>query len=133
MLTQEQIEKLEPLTKHPRFGQILQDAMTNWMLPNVTPKMAFWGVDWLNGRYVLSKNFRGRCCLIGSYVINKENEDAQDPFCSDIASQYSGIEFVEITAIISGFDQSISYTGLFQDAYNFGKQVSIILFGDINA
>lgn len=141
MLTQEQIEKLEPLTKHPRYGKILKDAMVNWMLPNVSPRMLrdVWGVlgvTWINDRYVINGNF---CDLIDGFVANKQNIDPNYrkdiiPWCEDIAMQYAEVTFVEIRMLNEGFEQIIGISSLeFPEAYDFGKQVSIAIFGDVNA
>lgn len=134
MLTQEQIEKLELLTKHPRFGQILQDAMSNWIQPNINPVHGDFGVIYSNDRFILEKDC---CCLIGSFILGKKNlnplEEEETLRC-ELAGQYLDISYWEITAIVDGFDQRmLKFNASFPEAYDFGKQVSLILFGDLNA
>lgn len=125
MLTQEQLEKLEPLTQHPKYGKLLSDAIEVWKKENATPTKGTWGIidDW---EVQFNSDGTGRYCLIGAGLLDKLVVDH-----SKIAtvSNYFKLDNLDFDLIVWGFDNVRVYDE-FQnhDAYQFGLAVSKILF-----
>lgn len=145
MLTNEQIEKLDPLTKHPKFGILLQEAMNIWE-GSVNPNHGDWGIylDLSDNKFRID----GQCCLIGASLVNKKVNHAKiegsdfDLFDLDHYEQirmgfnqnydFSNLEF---NSLWKGFDAwsrgNDYYEPLYdEDAFQFGLQVRKILFPD---
>lgn len=133
MLTQEQKNKLEPLTKHKRFGKLLIDAMKTW--ETAIPKQKTYGVtrwvenceiDTLSVSYTFDPNYNNCCCLIGGALLGKSSNDG---YVDSIINNFELVEF-EIDCLIKGFDLNVEFEKELNnnEAYRFGKSVSAIIF-----
>lgn len=126
MLTPDQKEKLELLTHHEKYGKLLIEAIKSWETTN--PSKRIFGIK-------LAKNFENweidsfyddRCCLIGAALSGKKAN--MSSFVKSIVDNYS-ILYAETENLINGFDQIDSNSFCSSGAYDFGKQVSEIIFG----
>ncbi len=131
MLTQEQLEKLQPLTLHPRFGKFLEDAIKGWKTNNP-----------VQGTYGVSSNYctppimeldcsLNRCCLIGAATLGKEipeynGMDDWDRTCK----AHFGLKLNEIHAMIQAFDDGVIMDNHDFKAFEFATQVRKIVFGE---
>lgn len=97
MLTPTQIKKLEPLTKHPRFGKLLIEAIKGWK--HTTPRKGLFGIELGLKRYISSEK---KCCLLGAALINKHRKD-NFGVKFDIIKRFNITE-PEIDSLIDGFD-----------------------------
>jgi len=120
MLTQEQKDQLEPLTKHEKFGKLLIEAIKTW--ETIKPSRRIWGL--LKNKNVWELSSNNCCCLIGAALIGKESK--VDNYISSTSDNYE-LSFDVIEDLVSGFDKSIYDTG--SEACNFGKAVSDIVIG----
>lgn len=126
MLTQDQKDKLEPLTKHEKFGKLLIEAMKTW--ETATPKQKTWGAKRFDDKCNLLDKWELRkdsneCCLIGAAMIEKSLTEY------DIVESANNYFKLDDTAwdLICGFDSSDDLE-FSHDAGKFGKQVADILF-----
>lgn len=126
MLTQDQKDKLEPLTLHPRFGKLLKEAMKTW--ESATPKRATWGATRFDDKcnlldkWELRKN-SNECCLVGASIIGKnltENDIIES------ANNYFKLDG-DAWDLVCGFDCSDNLE-FSHEAGKFGKKVTDILF-----
>lgn len=124
MLTQEQIDKLQPLCQNERYGKILQDAIETWK--NSQPCQKTFGVyvpNDNNSVFIMGDN--KRCCLIGAAGYTKT------PFLHSllktIVKEYALTDQEEVWAISDGFDGKNSENFKYVDAYMFGKQIADII------
>lgn len=125
MLTDTQLEKLEPLTKHPRYGKLLNNAIETWK--NYGIQKFSYGIFPIADQFQVDSRCKG-CCLIGASIVNKKTDQEIYAKC---ASLYE-LNEKEVGAIIGGFDdlgmiaQNIDPSA--KNAYDFGKNVSEMLF-----
>ncbi len=127
MLTQEQKDKLHPLTLHPKFGKLLIEAIKGW--ENSTPKTQDFGISRfdsdphiMRSTWKLNPNSNKCCCLIGSAILGK---DSSYGIISSAMNNFSLSE-KEVNEIINGFDYLFSDS----EGHNFGNSVSKIIFGE---
>lgn len=112
MLTQDQKDQLEPLTKHEKYGELLICAINTW--ETATPKQGYY--------FTPDK----KCCLIGASV----GESVLNPARKAAVSFELSIE--EIWSISDGFEDAkrqYSSDKCLIDSWNFGKAVSDIVIG----
>src|SRR5574338_959569 len=130
MITENQIEKLKPLTEHPRFGKLLLNAIENWKL--VKPNIGAFGIRPIYKKesdfFVWKEdNTNYGCCLIGSSLINITNKNAASQF--DLCELKYNLTDSEVYGLIIGFDNiHIRNVEFDQKAYEFGKKVNEIIF-----
>lgn len=126
MLTPEQKFKLEPLTHHKKYGKILIEAMKSW--ETTKPTRRCFGIDLTksNDTWRLCKFSNKCCCLIGASLLDKKSN--VNHFVRSAVEIYSVFPN-EIENLISGFDQNYSFCS--SEAYDFGRQISEIIFGKI--
>jgi hypothetical protein len=142
-LTKNQLEKLEPLTNHPKYGKLLQVAIGNW--EDCDPIKEDYGI-WFNEKqntwtdYTYTTNDMNDCpkCLIGSAIANCKNNFVteahypnglkMDPQIIKASEEYSLLP-EEVCSLVAGFDLGDALF-IHKEAYDFGKQVSMILFND---
>lgn len=70
MLTQDQINRLNPLCDHPKYGRIVQHAMNNWR-GDANPNSGAFGIGSSESNIfepILNNN---SCCLIGAALIGQ--------------------------------------------------------------
>jgi hypothetical protein len=125
MLTQEQKDQLEPLTHHPKYGKLLQEAIKGW--EKVNPKTEKFGIYLDNGEFKLivedTPGMTG-CCLVGSVMMNKKSDN--EYITDSVINLFRQISENETSGLMSGFDCD---EVLFKDeAYEFGKEINKILF-----
>lgn len=125
MLTQNQKDKLEPLTHHEKFGKLLIEAMKTW--ETATPKRKTWGATRFDDKYNLLdkwelRKYSNECCLIGASIIGKSTKDGIVESANDCFK-------LDNTAwdLICGFDSSDDWESS-NEAIKFGRQVADILF-----
>lgn len=130
MLTQDQKLKLEPLTHHEKYGKLLIEAMRSW--ETIRPERRCFGIDlkesntW--GLYKFVNKFANKCCcLIGAALLDKKSN--VNHYVASAVDIYSVLPN-EIENLIGGFDQDSSFSS--SEAYDFGRQVSEIIFGEIH-
>lgn len=124
MLTQEQKNKLEPLTKHERFGKLLIDAIKTWN-NEARPTKGSYGVMSTNKDiYDFFHNDKS-CCLIGASLYGK-CIPYSDGYSFSIYKIYS-VSDVEMNGIIHGFDSSVEFSDFQSEAYKFGNDVAKIV------
>jgi len=134
MLTEEQKIKLEPLTQHPKYGQLLTDAMKTWEF--TTPKKQTSGITKFKinlkkesiqiGQWKLDTADDNCCCLVGAFLLGKDS--TEDMIGS--ASNAMNISRIEVWKLIDGFDETISLSDTKSETYQFAKSVSQCLFGE---
>lgn len=110
MLTQDQKDQLELLTKHEKYGELLICAINTW--ETATPKQG----------YYLTPN--KECCLIGAAA----GESVLSPSRTVANSFELAIE--EIWSISDGFENAHRHYSLdncLVDSWNFGKAVADIV------
>lgn len=126
MLTQDQKDKLEPLTLHSKFGKLLKEAMKTW--ESATPKRATWGATRFDDncnlldKWELRKN-SNECCLVGASMVGKnltENDIIES------ANNYFKLDG-DAWDLVCGFDCSDNLE-FSHEAGKFGKKVTDILF-----
>lgn len=124
MLTQEQKDLLEPLTRHERYGKLLIDAMKTWEIAE--PKKATYGVSRYNNdvqsNWEIISDYN-KCCLVGASIVGKSEKDSRTEETM-IAFDLSELEALSLAAGFDGYDEFNSDF----EAYRFGNQVSAILF-----
>src|SRR5574338_1311383 len=122
MLTQEQLQKLESLTKHTKYGFILRGAIRSWK--KCRPAKNAYGISlkhYKTNTITRSKNYKG-CCLLGAFFLGKKN--------SKIIKILDNVDILlpenEYNGLIRGFDghENKNYS---LDAYEFGKKVNQIV------
>lgn len=126
MLTQNQKDKLEPLTRHEKFGKLLIEAMKTW--ESATPKQKTWGATRFDDKCNLLDKWKLRkdsneCCLIGASVVEKSLTE------NDIVESANDYFKLDNTAwdLVCGFDSSDDWESS-NEAIKFGRQVAEILF-----
>jgi hypothetical protein len=118
MLTQTQKNKLEPLTKHEKFGKLLIDAMKTWEF--IHPKQREFGV--FRGKdSKWEADFETGCCLIGAAITGKDS--LNDRFGT--VMQSFSIDQKDMWRLSDGFDD---HSNNESEAWLFGKTVSDIVF-----
>lgn len=126
MLTPEQKSKLEPLIHHEKYGKILIEAMKSWEKTN--PVRRCFGIELKESNtWGLNKFPRKWCCLIGAALLDKQSN--VNHYVKSAADIYS-VFLNEIENLIGGFDQNSPSCS--SDAYDFGRQVSEIIFGKVS-
>lgn len=122
MLTQEQKDLLEPLTRHEKYGKLLQEAIKGWK--EVNPLREVFGVYWDHGEFKLDTDDPDiGCCLLGSTMLNKKSDDN---FVSNSVRTSFDLNEEETSGLMSGFDgDSVLYS---DEAYEFGLKINNILF-----
>ena len=130
MLTPEQKSKLEPLTHHEKYGKILIEAMKSW--ETIRPERRCFGIDLKESNiwelYKFANEFANECCcLIGAALLDKKSN--VNHYVVSAVDIYSVLPN-EIENLIGGFDQDSSFSS--SEAYDFGLQVSEIIFGEIH-
>lgn len=124
MLTQEQIEKLEPLTLHPKYGKLLKSAISSWK--KCKPESRHFGVIKKDNKFCRDKNWKG-CCLIGASLLNKK---ADEDILGSAVKKYKLDEIKEVWDLVYGFDGLSKDTALhikYEEAYDFSKKVKEVL------
>jgi len=115
MLTQNQKDKLEPLTNHPKFGKLLSAAIKTW--ENINPKQFTFCDDYRN-----CKN----CCLVGASVLNEYMSFENIESAITLAHENFNITEYDVITLSDGFDNNPSYEA---EGYKFGKAVADIVIG----
>lgn len=126
MLTPEQINKLQTLTSHPKFGKLLIDAIIIWMY--AIPKRETWGVIDHSDSNLVELTKENCCCLIGAASVGKPNQNIRD-----LISDYFEISFEDYASLMCGFDGDRDLYGGYHhddDAYSFGRNVARIVFSE---
>lgn len=123
MLTQDQKEKLELLTKHESFGKLLIEAMKTW--ETVNPRSGF-GVDrWGSDGHILKfwelDSCNNGCCLLGASILGK---DSTGSFIESVEKEFQ-INNKTAWELSDGFENCSSVE---TEASLFGEQVSQIAF-----
>lgn len=135
MLTETQIEKLNPLLADARYGTLLQNAMNTWQKDYILPAAHFYGIK-LCDKDNIENNGKvwqpdcwlrrfGNCCLVGASMVNSSDMDGLD-LRDQIAHKYS-IDITEVQFLEVGFDKGIHYsiniTDMSKKAFEFGLKV----------
>lgn len=143
MLTKRQIEELQPLTKHSKFGKLLADAIEVWKVAD--PIQNEFGVirntkkdedgfeiyeDCLDFTYE-----RKCCCLIGAASLYKEGPDSyldDGDYAKLICKNTFSLSYIELDGLIRGFDGNLTADSFFysQEAFTFASEVRKIIFGE---
>ena len=124
MLTQDQKDKLEPLTLHPRFGKLLKEAMKTW--ESATPKRATWGATRFDDNCNLLDKWEVMgdcCCLVGASMVGKALTEKD---VIESTNDYFKLDG-DAWDLVCGFDCSDNLE-FSHEAGKFGKQVADILF-----
>jgi hypothetical protein len=129
MLTQEQKDKLEPLTNYKRFGKLLIDAMHTWEFSK--PVCAKLGITRYSKDKELVKFFefsdsdiQKECCLVGASLFGKQSD-----FITVALNDYFNIDTLEMIHLESGFDSHDGHDPrITTEAFEFGKSVGKIVF-----
>lgn len=142
MLTQEQLQRLEPLTKDLIFGKLLHDAIKTWKNKNINPFFGRLGIKLNLKTFELEASFANEtnsCCLVGAAILKKENptpynlyvdEFLLENFYKIIANIYD-LEADDVENLVCGFDcKDINKEEILKKpgkhglkAYEFGMQV----------
>lgn len=142
MLTQEQLQHLEPLTKDLIFGKLLCDAIKTWKKENINPFFGRLGIKLNLKTFELGASFANgtnSCCLIGAAILKKENPAPYDldveNFYKIIANIYE-LEADDVENLVWGFDcEDINKEEILKKpgkhglkAYEFGMQVHWVIW-----
>jgi hypothetical protein len=122
MLTQDQINQLDPLMDHPRYGNLLKDAVQIWKQENVTPSYAASGLLRKDDCWKLSH--RQKCCLIGASLVGKKY--FSDDWGMD-AEKYFSLNENEIRSLYFSFDGDDFFETSVQEALLFAQEVRKIV------
>jgi hypothetical protein len=124
MLTQEQKVKLDPLTKHERYGKLLIDAMRTWEISK--PEEGSYGVqrDTLGEAFDFDSPDK-HCCLLGAALYSKKSsESGYDAVIRD----YFQIGSDEMGKLYQGFDNlNVINNYNYKEAFDFGQAVREIV------
>lgn len=123
MLTQEQKDKLESFTKHPKFGKLLVDAIITW--EEINPAIDEYGVkvDFSDKGLIVKDRTKG-CCLIGASVLNKISFDYS---IDRTARKYFELSNSDVEEIIDGFDDVYEENRVNSEAYRFARNIGQIV------
>ncbi len=124
MLTQDQKDKLEPLTRHEKYGKLLQEAIKGW--EKVNPAKKRYGIYHKVSKFELDVEnpFVTGCCLLGAAMLLKNSDT--DYVLDSVLKTFPEISDDEACELMSGFDAD---DPLYRtEAFNFGLEVSKILF-----
>lgn len=124
MLTKEQIKKLRPLIKDPKFGKLLSAAISGWK--RTKPIRCKLGID---EKFKRSKYEEG-CCLIGASLVNRKPKEETFQLFELVENEILrrfGIDSVGQTSIMNGFDGFAYHTTNDREAYMFGQTVKKIV------
>lgn len=125
MLTQEQKDLLEPLTRHEKYGKLLIDAMKTWEIGE--PKRGTYGIAKTNNVWEFGNAYK-RCCMVGASVIGKSGNNS---YLEEAMTTFN-LSLFSVLDLARGFDDSSQYSaylpGADFEAYQFGSKVSAILF-----
>lgn len=69
MLTEKQLKRLQPLTKHLKYGPIVKAAIIGWK--RCRPSAGMFGVATNNNKFIRNKSQKG-CCFLGAAVLNRK-------------------------------------------------------------
>lgn len=142
MLTETQIEKLNPLLADARYGNLLQNAMNTWQKDYISPASHFYGIKLFDKNNIENEHCSGKiwqldcwprgnghCCLVGASMINSNHIDGLN-LRNQIAHKYS-IDITEVQYLEVGFDKGIHYsiniTDMSKKAFKFGLKVRLAL------
>lgn len=136
MLTQDQLNQLQPLTQHSRFGNLLIKSIEGWKISN--PKDGNYGLELKTNFNTLETilvpdQFDNCTCLfgaamIGSIVEKPTFDNPDDPFERTVKKL--GFSDNVRHSLVIGFDNlSISDCDFIidQEAYDFAQQVRKIV------
>lgn len=134
MLTEIQLKNLEPLTKHPKYGKLLCDAIEVWKTENVYPITRRFGIakNVFTNTYCQESNEGSNqyCCLIGAAITGKEVA-LKFPLViagiREVVLKNFQISYEEMINLFQGFD-CVNNFGLTNESYEFGKAVHLIVF-----
>lgn len=124
MLTQDQIEKLQPLTKHEKYGKLLEEAIKAWEYIN--PVSNDFGINPFSSEKIITCS-GGYACLIGASIIGKE---FKNQLYKETMEYYFDISENEMWSLIEGFDfcEKGEHAAITIDqAYKFGKVIREIV------
>jgi hypothetical protein len=128
MLDKEKLLKLEPLTKHEKFGRLLTEAIRGWEIND--PVQCSYGIRSNNKKFFSYEE--SCCCLISAALIDKKDAGYIDEDLDIFSNvhQSAMLEFHltknEIYDLMSGFDGDSLGKG--SEAYNFAREIATILF-----
>lgn len=125
MLTDQQIEELEPLTKHPKYGKLLSDTVEVWKRDDVIPANSQYGVWVRRGKFVFS-DISKKCCILGAALVNKEYDS---DWCGlrEAISNFFEVYPDEQESISKGFDNFPKISATVEEAWEFGNQIFKII------
>src|SRR5690606_30806684 len=107
MLTQDQIDKLQLLTQHSKFGKLLQDAIEVWKRKDVAPVHGSFGIYDINNKFVFDPDDEcNNCCLVGAALYNKNVIVSDKEIFTPSASKAFNLSNNEIRSLFAGFDKS---------------------------
>ena len=125
MLTQEQKDLLEPLTRHEKYGELLIHAMKAWEIAE--PKRATYGVSRYNNTEQSNSEVisdYNKCCLVGASIVGKSKSNE---YLEEAAISFQ-IDIIETLSLAHGFDASGVRFNDDVNAYQCGNKVSSIIF-----
>lgn len=132
MLTREQLDKLQPLVRHPKYGALLKAAITSW--EKIKPSSDRMGILPKRGKFI--RRDSNTCCLIGASVWKKKylvSEDCsqEGPYFAACSREFNISSFEEFRSLIDGFDgrwqNGIRKSSDINDAFIFGMLVREIV------
>lgn len=123
MLNEQQIEQLELLTNHPKFGKLLLAAMETWKSDN-NPKITYWGIRISDDFDSYIENGAGCSCLLGASLLNKNHNECEDYFGS--VRRIYNLDETEPMELMAGFDSKYENVGR-TEAFNFAAKIAMIV------
>ena len=128
MLTQEQLEKLQPLMEHPRFGNLLKDAVKVWSQEDISPASGIFGISTRSNSntFELRNKFKKQCCLLGAALLDKD--------CINFCFYDSTQRHFNLMTIREAIDLQEGFDGWSNDteARQFGSKVREIVIPNAN-
>lgn len=124
MLTKDQLKQLEPLIKHPKFGDMLRSAIIGWK--KCRPAKGSFGIK-------IKENYWRRapwheqidkgCCLCGAALLNKK---ANSNYKYEEFEIRFGIDRYEFWQLSDGWEEN-SFYNKNAEAYVFANEVRKII------
>lgn len=107
MLTESQINQLQPLTLDPEYGELLKDAIETWKQSDVIPCCNGFGIyfDDELGKFQFDNDDK-QCCLISAAILKKSFEVCCNQFItrSCFIKKFYNISITDFGDLWQSFD-----------------------------
>lgn len=120
MLTKKQQIQLISMTSHPKYGQLLADAIEGWKI--YEPRQGRFGVS-VNYLLNIYEPDYNSCCVLGAALLSCSYKEG---YFDELVLKYN-LSRKELDSLFQGFDNYGFYPNPNEEAYQFGNKVAKIL------